>query len=79
MPENPVSRPGDMWLLGEHHVLCGDSTDSAYIEHLLTNKHPQLIITNPPYSIEYDPNWRNEANISKTKRTNTITNNNQIN
>ncbi|TPV96132.1 MAG: site-specific DNA-methyltransferase [Myxococcales bacterium FL481] len=60
-PEEPVSSPGDLWTLGEHRVLCGDATDPASVERLLDGAKPRLMVTDPPYGVEYDPAWRNEV------------------
>ena len=60
-PAEPVTRPGDLWQLGPHRLLCGDSTVATDVERLLGGAVPQLMITDPPYGVEYDPNWRNEA------------------
>jgi hypothetical protein len=60
-PEHPVSRIGDLWLLGRHRILCGDSTVAADVERVLGGVEPHLMVTDPPYGVEYDPAWRNRA------------------
>lgn len=60
LPE-PVSRTGDLWECGGHRVLCGDSTRAADVAACLNGSKPFLMVTDPPYGVEYDPNWRNEA------------------
>jgi DNA modification methylase len=60
-PADPVSRPGDLWLLGSHRLLCGDSTNPTDVKRVLGSVRPHLMVTDPPYGVEYDPNWRNEA------------------
>jgi ParB-like nuclease domain len=57
-PEQPVTRPGDIWLLGDHRVGCGDSTNSADVAQVLAGTEPHLMITDPPYGVDYDPSWR---------------------
>ena len=60
-PENPVSEPGDVWLLGEHRVICGDSTSADVVAAVLNGATPGQMVTDPPYGVEYDANWRNDA------------------
>lgn len=60
-PANPVSRIGDLWLLQDHRLLCGDSTKPEDVERVLAGARPPLMVTDPPYGVEYDANWRNEA------------------
>jgi DNA modification methylase len=60
-PEHPVSQAGDLWLLGRHRLLCGDSTVATDVERVLGGVEPHLMVTDPPYGIEYDPAWRNRA------------------
>ena len=66
IPEQVETRckPGDLWLLGNHRLLCGDSTNPLLVEKLLNGSQPILMVTDPPYGVEYDPNWRNDKNGS---------------
>ena len=73
-PEAPVTRPGDLWLLGPHRLLCGDATSAADVARLLDGARPHLMITDPPYGVDYDPAWRNEAGVSATMRTGRVAN-----
>jgi len=61
VPENPVSREGDIWVCGNHKIICGDSTNPQHIENLLGSVKPHLMVTDPPYGVEYDADWRNKA------------------
>jgi hypothetical protein len=61
VPVNPVTRTGDLWRLGRHYLLCGDATNKDDVERLLETERPHLMIVDPPYRVEYDPNWRNRA------------------
>lgn len=63
-----VSAAGDIWLLGKHRVVCGDATDAELVAALLAGAEPHLMITDPPYGVEYDPAWRAEANANGTLR-----------
>ena len=74
VPEAPVTRPGDFWLLGKHRLLCGDSTVATDVEKVLKGVTPLLMCTDPPYGVEYDPSWRNQVGAAKTKRTGKVLN-----
>ena len=74
VPEAPVTRPGDFWLLGKHRLLCGDSTVATDVEKVLGDVTPLLMCTDPPYGVEYDPSWRNQVGAAKTKRTGKVLN-----
>ena len=73
-PADPVSRPGDLWIMGNHRLLCGDSTVATDVEKLLAEVKPLLMVTDPPYGVEYDPAWRNATGAAKTKRTGKVLN-----
>lgn len=60
MPETPVSRSGDLWLLGGHRLLCGDSTVADSYERLLVGEQVDMVFTDPPYNVNY-------ANSAKDK------------
>jgi DNA modification methylase len=55
VPANAVTQAGDVWLLGDHRIICGDSTDPAVVGALLGDVKPHLMVTDPPYGVEYDP------------------------
>ena len=54
--------------------MCGDATSAADVEILLHGNMPHLMVTDPPYGVEYDPGWRNDAGISSTERTGKVLN-----
>lgn len=60
-PARAVTVPGDTWILGKHRLRCGDSTSATDVEALLAGVSPHLMVTDPPYGVEYEAGWRNEA------------------
>lgn len=66
--ENPISREGDIWLLGDHRIICGDSTSAEVVSALLDGEKPHLMVTDPPYGVEYDPSWRAEVGVNKNTK-----------
>lgn len=60
-PKKPVSKLGDLWLLGEHRVLCGDSTDKTTIERLMDGKKADMVFTDPPYGMDFQSNFREKT------------------
>ena len=53
-------KEGQLWQLGEHKIICGDSTSEEVVNKLLGDEKPNLMVTDPPYGVNYDANWRNE-------------------
>lgn len=66
-PKKPRSRKGQVYQLGPHRILCGDSTHAADVSKLLSGASPSLMVTDPPYGVEYDPEWRIRAGVTKAK------------
>ncbi|MEI3355692.1 MAG: site-specific DNA-methyltransferase [Clostridia bacterium] len=54
--EEPVSKPGDIWILGKHRLMCGDSTSKDDIEKLMNNHKSDMVFTDPPYLMDFDGN-----------------------
>ena len=65
--ETAVTRPGDVWCLGPHRVICGDCTDAATVKTVLGEARPALMVTDPPYGVGYDPEWRAKAGLNRSK------------
>jgi DNA modification methylase len=65
---------GQLWLIGEHRLLCGDSTISDDVSRLLGDSKPMLMVTDPPYGVDYKPGWRGERLGSKVGRAGEVDN-----
>jgi DNA modification methylase len=74
LSETAVSRVGDIWCLGEHRVVCGDSTDLALVKALFGTVQPHLMVTDPPYGVGYDPAWRHRAGVNRSGRIGKVSN-----
>ncbi|MBF0187091.1 MAG: site-specific DNA-methyltransferase, partial [Magnetococcales bacterium] len=53
-PATPVTQPGDLWILGDHRLLCGDSTNADDVQRLMNGERAILFATDPPYLVDYD-------------------------
>jgi DNA modification methylase len=74
LAEAPVSRPGDVWCLGQHRVVCGDCTNPQTVAALLRSDRPLLMVTDPPYGVNYDPTWRHRSGVNKSARVGKVQN-----
>lgn len=55
---------GQIWQLGDHKIACGDSTSAEVVARLLGDEKPHLMVTDPPYGVEYDASWRQKAGLA---------------
>lgn len=60
----PVARTGDLFILGNHRLICGDGTQPEVVARLLNGAKPLLLVTDPPYGIELDSEWRDRAGLN---------------
>jgi len=60
-PEEPISKIGDIWILGNHRVMCGNSIDYEDVHKLMNNKIADLVNTDPPYGVYYQSNMRTKS------------------
>jgi DNA modification methylase len=65
LPKVAVSQSGDLWACGPHRVLCGDATSQQAVERLLGASQPILLVSDPPYGIELDSEWRDRAGLNR--------------
>ena len=70
---------GDLWILGDHRLICGSSTDKGTVNKLLAGEKPHLMITDPPYGVNYDPAWRSQIHNSPSLRTGRVFNDDEDN
>ncbi|MGA2725526.1 MAG: DNA modification methylase [Bryobacteraceae bacterium] len=64
LPPVATSQAGDLWLLGQHRVMCGDATNPDTVKRLLDGRQPLVMVTDPPYGIELDSEWRDRAGLN---------------
>lgn len=66
-PETPVSVLGDIWILGNHRLMCGDSTSIDAVEKLMDGNKADMVFTDPPYGVDYDGGHANDNRRDKLK------------
>jgi DNA modification methylase len=71
----PITQPGDIWQLGEHRLMCGDASDFSDVGILMGGKEADLIITDPPYNVDYEAK---DKALEKSYKRNTTRKNNEI-
>lgn len=71
-------KTGDLWKIGSHYLVCGDSTNPKIYEKLYSFGHPVLCVTDPPYGVNYDPSWREKFDLGVGKRSKGLVINDEI-
>lgn len=77
-PKNPITKLGDVYQLNQHRLICGDSTMPDIVAKCLDGNEPILMVTDPPYGVNYDPDWRGKAGKGQ-KASGKVKNDDQIN
>ena len=67
VPETPITKLGDVWLLDKHRVMCGDSTSIDAVETLMDGQKASLVVTDPPWNVAYGTNLANNAQGYKAR------------
>ena len=67
-PEEPYVKPGELWRVGDHRILCGDATNGDDVARLIDGAAPTLIVTDPPYGVQLDQTWRDGVYNGPRKR-----------
>ena len=67
-PVDPISRPGDLWICGEHRVLCGDATVRADVDRLLDGELADMVFCDPPYNVNYANSAKDMVRVSLRSR-----------
>ena len=75
--EHAVTRIGDVWCAGDHRLSCGSCTDDGAVAALFAGAAPHLMVTDPPYGVDYDPAWRHRAGVNQSSKTAKIRNDKQ--
>jgi len=78
LPALPVSAHGDLWVCGDHRVLCGDATNPEDVARLCASVTPAIMITDPPYGVDYGPGWRERAGLGKIRQVGTVENDDRV-
>jgi len=65
--ETPITQKGDIWLLGKHRLLCGDATSSDDVTNLMNGQEADLVLTDPPYNVDYEGGTKDKLKIQNDK------------
>jgi len=77
-PIKPIAIRGDLWLCGPHRALCGDATDPKDVARLLGEALPLLMACDPPYGVEYEPEWREQAGLGSQRQVGKVPNDDRV-
>ncbi len=66
VPDEPITKPGDLWILGNHRLLCGDSTDVLAVDRLMDGQKADMVFTDPPYGMNLDTDYTKMGTSTKS-------------
>ena len=66
-PEEPITKEGDIWILGNHRLMCGDSTSIEHLERLCEGQLVDMWLTDPPYNVAYEGKTKDALTIKNDK------------
>jgi DNA modification methylase len=75
-PEQPVTVLGDIWLLGKHRLMCGDSTDVSAVERLMCSAKAEMVFTDPPYGVNYEGGHFHSGSVNIVRKRKNLTGDN---
>lgn len=67
LPEEPKSKLGEIYQMGRHRLMCGDSTDAECVKKLVGEAHVDLLLTDPPYNVDYEGKTKDKLKIQNDK------------
>jgi DNA modification methylase len=78
LPKTAVTRLGDLWRCDLSRILCGDATSPEAVATLFGPGKPKLLVTDPPYGVKYQPDWREKAGLGKQRQTGVVQNDDRV-
>ncbi len=76
-PAVPITQPGDLWVMGKHRLVCGDATNAKHVALARAKLDPFIMVTDPPYGVNYEPEWRKRAGLNNSDRMGKVSNDEQ--
>ena len=76
IPEEPITKEGDLYILGNHRLLCGDSTNIQHVERLMDGKKAEMVFTDPPYGVNYQGGHFHSGNVNIVRKREKLENDN---
>jgi DNA modification methylase len=75
-PPEPITKPGDIWILGKHRLMCGDSTSVDAVDKLMQGKKADMVFTDPPYGVNYEGGHFHSGDVNITRKREKLVNDN---
>jgi DNA modification methylase len=75
-PPEPITKPGDIWILGKHRLMCGDSTSVDAVDKLMQGQKADMVFTDPPYGVNYEGGHFHSGDVNITRKREKLVNDN---